>query len=241
MATPIPTPNHIIIWLDQYIGLSKSNTQLKSGVGEQTDPEKILPTSPIDKNIDESIQFQNNMEQNFDKIPKNLKAFSGINECLDCIGDSLHNNKKIFFITSGSMGKDIAPDIIKKYPSLKNIYVFCGYYKAHLEWVEDCLDQDITCLMYDFHTDLLVRLLRDVAEYFISEGDTELNRDQQLAYSAIVYFNWAKLLLERANTFATKKIFIRLTHVENRIAFTEQLIIELNGNDDDRVSSESRQ
>jgi hypothetical protein len=241
MATPIPTPNHIIIWLDQYIGLFESNIQLKSGVSEQADPEKILPTSPLDKNINQSIQFKNNMEQSFDKIPKNLKAFSEKDECLHCIGESLDQNKKVFFITSGSMGKDIAPDIIKKYSSLQNIYVFCGYYKAHLEWVEDCLDQNIICIMYDFHTDLLARLLRDVAEYFISEGDKELNQNQQLAYSAISYFNWAKLLLERANTFDTKNIFIRLTYVENRIAFSEQLIKDLNGNVHDRESSEAHQ
>ena len=79
------------------------------------------------------------------------------------------------------MGKLIAPDIIKAYPSLKTIYVFCGYCEAHLEWAEDCLDHGVSCLMHDFHTNLLVRLLRDVAEYFISEGDKELNQDENLA------------------------------------------------------------
>jgi len=59
--------------------------------------------------------------------------------------------------------------------------------------------------MYDFHTDLLVRLLRDIAEYFISEGDNELKQDEKLAYSTISYFNWAKLLLEQANNFDMKK------------------------------------
>jgi hypothetical protein len=38
-----------------------------------------------------------------------------------------------------------------------------------------------------------------------------------------------------------KKLFIRPTYVENRIAFTKQLIIELNGNEKDAVSNESRQ
>jgi hypothetical protein len=95
--------------------------------------------------------------------------------------------------------------------------------------------------MYDFHTDLLVRLLRDVAEYFISQGDNELSRNQQLAYSAIWYFNWAKLLLERANNFDMKKIFVRLKEVERRIESTEQLIRNLNGNDNDRESQESFQ
>ncbi len=58
MATPMPTPNHIIIWLDQHIGLLESNKQLKTGVSEQVDPKKILPTSPIDKDIDQCIQFK---------------------------------------------------------------------------------------------------------------------------------------------------------------------------------------
>lgn len=241
MATTLPIPNHIIIWLDQHIGQLESNKQLKIGVSEQVDPEKRLPESPFDKNINDLIQFKINMDQSFENIPKNLKAFSNQNECLQCIGESLNNNKEIFFITSGTMGKDIAPEIMKNYPSLKTIYVFCGYYKAHLEWVDDCLDQGISCLMYDFHTDLLVRLLRDVAEYFISQGDNELSRNQQLAYSAIWYFNWAKLLLERANNFDMKKIFVRLKEVERRIESTEQLIRNLHGNDNDRESQESFQ
>jgi hypothetical protein len=239
MASPIPIPDYIIIWLDQYIGLLESNTQLKSIVGEQTNPENEVPTSPNDEDTGNLIRFRDNMNESFDRIPKNLKAFSQKEECLECIGNNLKNNKQVFFITSGSMGKVIAPDIGQKYPSLKTIYVFCGYYKAHLGWVDDCLDQNIDCIMYDFHTDLLVRLLRDVAEYFISEGDGELTHDKQLAYSAIHYFRWSKILFERANKFATKKIFIRLTYVENRIAFTEDLIKKLNGNDEDTVSNES--
>lgn len=240
MATPIPEPNFIIIWLDQHIGLIESNKQLKTGVDQQADPECRLPESPFEKNINELIQFRTKLDQSFDKIPKNLKAFSEVRVCLDCIGENI-GKKKIFFITSGSMGKEIAPEIMVKYPSLKTIYVFCGYIAAHLEWVENCLDQGIDCIMKDFHTDMLVRLLQDVAEYFVSQGDEELSRDQQLAYSAIHYFTWAKLLWHRANNFDMKKLLPRLKYAETRIEFCEQLLNKLNNinSDDDKVSGES--
>jgi hypothetical protein len=245
MATPMPTPKYVIIWLDQHIGLLESNKQLKSSIGEQTDPERKFPAPPPneppspDDVINQLILFQTNFKQSFSGIPNNLKAFDQIPECLKCIGENLDKNMKIFFITSGSMGEKIAPEIMKKYPSLKTIYVFCGYYRAHVEWAEDCLDQGVSCIFCNFHTDLLVRLLRDVAEYFISEGDGELTRDEKLAYSAIFYFEWAKLLFERANNFAMIKIYVRLKYVDERILFMEPLIQKLNeNNDEDKVSIE---
>ncbi len=108
--------------------------------------------------------------------------------------------------------------------SSKIIYLIFGYHNAQLEWIVDCLDEGIVYIMYNFHTELLVRLWWDVTEYFISVGNGELDRDQQLASSAIYYFSWAKLLLKWANQFDMKKFFMRLTYVDNRIAFTKQLI-----------------
>lgn len=49
MATIDPTPNFIIIWLDQYIGLLRTHLELKTTVSEQLDPEKVLPSSPSEK------------------------------------------------------------------------------------------------------------------------------------------------------------------------------------------------
>ncbi len=239
MATPMPTPKYLIIWLDQDIGLLESHKQLKSSMGEQTDPESKFPAPPTNDVINQLIQFETNVKQSFDGIPNNLKAFDQIPKCLKCIGENLDKNMKIFFITSGSMGEQIAPEIMEKYPSLETIYVFCHSVKAQLQWTQDCLDKEIDCIVFNFYTDLLVRLLRDVAEYFISEGDGELTRDEKLAYSAILYFKWAKLLFERANKFDMKKIYVRLKYVDERISYLEQLIEKLNGNNDDcKFSSE---
>ncbi|CAF4804396.1 unnamed protein product [Rotaria sp. Silwood1] len=107
----------------QHIGILESNKLLKSSVSEQTNPENPSPASLEDRDIDNLIKFRNNIEESFDKIPKNLKAFSQSSKCLDCIDANL-NNQKIFFITSGSVGKEIAPEIIQKYSSLKTTYVF---------------------------------------------------------------------------------------------------------------------
>lgn len=224
MATPIPTPDSIIIWLDQYIGEVQQYHQLKKGVGEQANPEKLLPDSPFDKNLNDLALLKINMEESFDQIPSNLKAFSDENECLECIGESLKNNLKVFFITSGSKGKLIGPKILDNHPSLKTIYVFCGYCQAHLDWIFDCLDRDVECIVQEHHMDLLVRLLRDVAEYFVKEGDHLLSRSEQLAYSAISYFTWAKLLFERANRFDQRKVFDRLKYVDKRITDAEELM-----------------
>jgi hypothetical protein len=224
MATPMPTPNHIIIWLDQHIGLVGSNTRLKTSVAKHVDPEEPLPEPILDKDIENLAKLNSDMDQSFENIPKNLKTFSDKDECLTCIGESLNSNKKIFFITSGSMGKKIAPDIIeKKYKSLETIYVFCGDPKNHVEWMQDCFEEDVSCCTFTFPTYLLARILRDVAEYFITQGDAELKLSEQLAYSAIKYFQWAKLLIERANNCDKTNILDRLEQVERRIEHTENL------------------
>lgn len=240
MATPMPTPNCIVIWLDQHIGELESNKQLKKGIGEHVDPEKVSPEVPSDQTtMNGLIQFKTNYEQCFNEIPNNLKAFSDENQCLQCIDESLKKNLKIFLITSGKKGEVIAPKIIDKYSILKTIYVFCGHCPAHVKWMNVCLEHEIVCIVIEHHLDLLVRLLRDVAEHFIDEGEKELTRSEQYAYSAISYFNWAKLLFQRANTFAKEKVLKRIKHVEGRIEFVEELIKKSNGNNDERESKET--
>ncbi|CAF1337663.1 unnamed protein product [Rotaria sp. Silwood1] len=232
------TANHVIIWLDQHIGLIKSNNQLKSAVGGQTDPHNVTPTSPNERDIGNLIRFQELLDTNFFGIPENLKAFYEIDSCLECIGENLANRKQIFFVTSGTMGEKILPKIAELYPSLKQIYLFCGYYRAHVGWAYDYLDQGFDIIMIDFHTDLVMRLSRDVAEYFISEGNGLMQGNSPVADSAVVYFRWAKLLLDRANNIAMVKVFDRLRYAENRMEVAEELISQLSGDDNDKVSHE---
>ncbi|UJR25890.1 hypothetical protein I4U23_007238 [Adineta vaga] len=224
MATPIPKPNYVIVWLDKYIGLMGSNMRLKCSVGGQIDPYSKFPVSPERDMIERLTQVYTDVQDSFQSIPDNLKAFHESNECLNYIDTMIKEKKKIFFITSGTMGKEIVSDIINKYSSLETIYVFCCHGQAHVEWSFDCLEKGISCIMIDFPSDLLVRLMRDVAEYFITQGNTELGLDNTLAYSAIYYFNWAKLLLERANNYTGTKMYDRISYVIDRIEFTEKQI-----------------
>ena len=122
---------------------------------------------------------------------------------------------------------------------LKQIYVFCALPDAHQDWMDDCSSHGIKCSVDVHHLNLLVRLLRDIAEYFLDEGEKKLGGNQPQAHSAMAYFTWAKLLLERANKFAKEPDFSRLTHVESRITHVEDLIKQLNGNNDDCKPFES--
>ncbi|CAF4892576.1 unnamed protein product [Rotaria sp. Silwood1] len=117
-------------------------------------------------------------------------------------------------------------------------HCFCGYYRAHVGWAYDYLDQGSDIIMIDFHTDLVMRLSRDVAEYFISEGNGLMQGNSPVADSAVVYFRWAKLLLDRANNIAMVKVFDRLRYAENRMEVAEELISQLSGDDNDKVSHE---
>jgi hypothetical protein len=101
---------------------------------------------------------------------------------------------KIFFISSGSLGKDMVPKIVSRYPLIHSFYIYCFKMINHCGWASEY----DTCLqMFDHQIDLLVRLMRDISEYFIKQGSIFLEHDDP--HNALKYFNHAWNLEKRAN------------------------------------------
>jgi hypothetical protein len=63
-----------------------------------------------------------------------------------------------------------------------------------MEWEEQ---HELKLKMFRFHTNLLLRLTRDISYYFIQRGQTFLDAD--LPQNALTCFNHAKTLEIRAN------------------------------------------
>jgi hypothetical protein len=103
-------------------------------------------------------------------------------------------NAKFFFISSGSLGKDMVPKIVQQYSFIHSFYIFCFKMANHCGWASEYVD----CLqMFDHPIDLLVRLMRDISEYFINQGQIFLNGNDP--HLALKYFNHAWNLENRAN------------------------------------------
>jgi hypothetical protein len=101
---------------------------------------------------------------------------------------------KIFFISSGSLGKDMVPEIVRRYSLIHSFYIFCFKMVDHCGWASEYVE----CLqMFDHPVDLLVRLMRDISEYFIKQGEQFL-RDKD-PHNALKYFQHSLNLEKRAN------------------------------------------
>ncbi|CAF1583783.1 unnamed protein product [Didymodactylos carnosus] len=95
-----------------------------------------------------------------------LKPFFEMNDCLEFIRGNA--SKKIFFISSGTLGKEIVPQIAE-WSQVHGIYIFCGNILYHKDWAINYCDH-ITSIL-EHQDDLLLRLTRDIAEYLEKKGD----------------------------------------------------------------------
>ncbi len=105
-----------------------------------------------------------------------------------------HKDKKIFVICSGTVGRYLVPEIARYCPHVHDIYIYAHNILLHVDWADN---YEKLLKMFNFHTNLLVRLTRDIAWYFIKRGQMflEVNAPQ----NALICFNHARNLEIGAN------------------------------------------
>ncbi|CAF0858005.1 unnamed protein product [Adineta ricciae] len=83
-----------------------------------------------------------------------------------------HHDKQIYFISSGSLGKQVIPNIKRVYPQVHQFYIFCGDESNYI----DLVMENLSCLQILSHElNLLVRLTRDISKRIIIQGQDYLN------------------------------------------------------------------
>ncbi|CAF3307957.1 unnamed protein product [Rotaria socialis] len=184
----MPLQEVIVIWLD---GTFKGGNYRSMRNEFDENITGSAPSSPCSDEIDDLICNQTKQ----DLIINGVLVFTvkTVEEAIETI--EIYSQARVLFISSGSLGKDIVPKIVGRYPLIHSFYIFCFKMFLHTDWASEYID----CLqMFDHPIDLLVRLMRDISLYFIEQGKIQLEFDEP--GNALTYFKYAWNLETRANT-----------------------------------------
>jgi hypothetical protein len=135
-----------------------------------------LPAQAIDLDNFKGFKFvtldglQIETREIYDKISGTFKweaCESQEGRCLDFIRNEC-GNKRVFFISSGSLGSRIVPQI-HELPQVYAIYIYCANVKYHQGWAKEFQKVRVVCDNDD--RDLLPQFAVDVAQSNIDWGD----------------------------------------------------------------------
>jgi hypothetical protein len=232
-------PNRMILWLDAHIGNPKEYVHLKKAFGSNTDPTCQTWTMLKDKDYDKMIDAGDAISVTFEGVEFLLQAFNNENACLEAFEQN--QDKHIFFITSGSMGKGIVPKVIERYQRIftdpitnkpyPSVYVFCLHIEYHLEWAMEYIQY---VQMFTTESELLERMTRDIAEYFIEQG-SRLRQGNDLK-GALQRLDWAKKLWHqydkmqqdiKTGDFRPVRVSQRMIEIDELIAEVKALILQV--------------
>jgi len=215
--------DHLTVWVDRYVGEKgsyvkmkekfKNNIQpLNTWTTEEEETNVIMPLAVIDPAVLENLK---------DKAYC-LKVFSNENESLKFINEN--RDKKIFFVTSGTMGKIMVP-LIVDLPQIHGIYIFCSNISYHTSWAMEYAEK-ITSIL-EHQDDLLLRLTKDISKYLQEKGDIHMAQKNML--KAKNCYAWATKLILRGKDLGdttyrkSLEIINRLTDLaENGLTAEEQ-------------------
>ena len=180
--------DHVSVWIDKYIGVDNEYSMLKAKFNDNVQVLQTNNTNEMEADDDTMLCANQDMLKKLSDEVYCLKYFCTTERALDYI----HNNsqRKIFFISSGTIGQEIVP-LIAELPQIQGIYIFCGNISKHAEWARDYIDK--ISAMLEHQDDLLQRLTRDIADYVEQKGDQHnANGDKVQARNC---YSWSKKLL----------------------------------------------
>jgi hypothetical protein len=195
-------PNHMIIWLDSTIGDLEQCLHLKDAFSSTAHPKNETPVKLIDSDYDQILRSAGPTRVNFEGVWFLLAAFTDVELCIQCFEQNQH--KRIFFITSGSLGKKAVPRIIERFERTfidpvtnepyNSIYVFCLHIEYQMDWAYEYIRY---IQIFDHEADLLHRMIRDIGNYFVMISKRLLAEDPPNNSAAYHRLSWAHELYER--------------------------------------------
>jgi len=223
-------PNHMIVWLDLNIGRREDYQRLKAAFSSTADPQHVNPIRLIDKD-DEEINRTVGFEQvNFEGVRFLLAAFTNVERCVKFLEEN--QDKRIFLITSGQMGRVAVPLIIQKCKNIFTdpvtnesysfIYVFCHGIDRNMDWMGEYYEYLAPAFVFD--KDLLVRMIRDIAGYFVVESKRKMAANPPDYSAAYNRLTWAHTLYDRYRTMEDNPLKKEFAEVNNLLGEAETKI-----------------
>ncbi|UJR12342.1 hypothetical protein I4U23_016519 [Adineta vaga] len=199
----IQDPDHMIIWLDRKINKPSSYENLKNAFLLISEELQSKNQSNLIEGRSEKACFTNyTLSVTIATVPCLLEIFSSFRDCLECFQRNI--NKRIFFITSNTMGRLIVPLIMENpkkmfdpliYGLRLSIYIFRDNFEEQLDWAFNYRNH---IQLFTFDDNLFMRLLRDMADSHLSIGKSLLNNSSSHnSTKARRRFLWAQKLFER--------------------------------------------
>jgi hypothetical protein len=217
--------NYYIVWLDQHIGHPDFCLQLKRAFITHINPQNEGTVSLSDKDIDHSIGLHSEIPAHIDDFPFILRAFIDEAPCLKYIDEIQHN--RILFIASSLLGQPAVDKLLRRYPhSFTNsntnkpydsIYIFCTDMLVASQWAYPYLEY---VKIFDFESDLLTRMIRDLGEEFIEQGQQLIEANQY--ESAFKRLSWARSLFIRYDNLSFTSEPEKIQQVTEANTTTEQ-------------------
>ncbi len=190
---------YVIVWLDKHIGRPQQYSSLKRVLNSMVDANGASRLIS-----DEQRDLENLIRLEGEPVHATIHFFDKSDDCLTFIRQNAASIP-IFFVTSPGLGRIIAPLIVDQ---VYAIYVLCTVIEANIEWAVDHIGH---IQLFDFDTDLFIRLTRDIADYCMKKG-VELLKDDD-PKQALEYFSNARKLSLRANTIDGRKSDSRLYNI----------------------------
>jgi len=216
-----PVLDHMIIWLDDHIGKQGEYPTLKRAFASNLDPRYQTWSMSTDRDHDNLIRIGDIMPVRFADVPFYFLAFDNPIRCYEAFEH--HKDKHIYFITSGTLGKYIVPMLIENHRQLftdpvtqqpyNSIYIFCGNTGFHYEWLIDFREY---LQVFDHEADLLTRMTRDVADYFVEHAERDLK-------NALRHYQWSKKVFDRYSKMGQICV-AQMKEVEKRTADIESIL-----------------
>ena len=221
----------VLVWMDPSINTHCDYNRLMTVFLKNIDPTDPEPEtlhksdviSPLFHDTNSFIPFRIG-------APCELEAFTDIRECSDHIHTCLSEGKRIYLIVSDSIVSTFLPYILPVYsdPIAENclsIYVLNSFWNMVGKYEDSLIEYAENILVFDHDVDLLYRLERDIAQYFVGIGKKFLNQASIAnTNQALTYFEWASVLLHRSEEIAVYRDSKPIRDIENLIRQAEEMI-----------------
>lgn len=218
--------DHLIICLKTWLNSSSQEAAENEYSSNLLQSAAIKTNDCVIGNIDE---FEHKLKTSFTNIPGEVESLNSMDECQNCI-DENRSSKSIFLVTSTAVAEKMLPSLSETYGSIKKIYIFGDCTSSIANWFDHYRNHGIDIRLFDVAMNLLIQLLQDISRHYVSKGENCTKSISSSVHTPLIYFDWAKEMVIRANHLAQNQFESQLKNIAVSTKETEISINQMEYN-----------